>query len=212
MKIFRWTGLFIGLVILIVGMLSKPNNDSTLNPFPMSLSEAVAEAASPSGMGIFIVTSCSTITNPVVGGTWCFIPGPPPNISIYTNTGFQSYIPSNQPADFGFDFIGVPSSNLLLKYVVLRSYTIPANFVASGNAASSSCSAGTAANDTAIFNIQHNGSTVATATFAGSATTCTFSTQAGFTLVAGDTLAVVSPASPDISLANISISLGTTRN
>jgi hypothetical protein len=209
-----WLILFIGVITLQLS-LKSPVNDTTLNPFPMTLSESVAEAVSPGGQGVFVIggSNCAaSITNPVNNGTWCLSAGPPPNISIYTSGAFQSYIPSNQPANFGFDFIGIPTASTQIKYVVLRTYTVPANFTTLGNASASLCSAGAASTGSAVFNIQHNGSNVATATFSPSSSICTFSTQAGFTLVAGDTLGVISPASPDATLSNISISIGTVRN
>jgi hypothetical protein len=218
MKKRNYIGIIVGLVLLLTSFtLVHKNNDSSLNPFPMTLSESVAEAVSPSGQGIFVIggnaAACATtITNPVIGGTWCFSAGPPANISIYTSMGFEPYIPSNQPADFGYDFIGTPTSSTTIKYVILRTFTVPANFAASGNAAASLCSASVAATGSAVFNIQHNGLTVATATFAPSSTVCTFSTQASFSLIAGDTLSVVAPTSPDATLSDISITLGTIRN
>ena len=191
-----------------------PKNDESLNPFPASLSEAVAEASTPGGQGIFVIpgSTCSVITNPVANGTWCMLAGPPSDIQLFNGTSFQSYIPSNQPADFGFSFVGIPTSSLLVKYVALRTYTVPANFTAAGNAASSKCSANVAATGSAVFNIQHNGSNVATATFAPSGTTCSFSTQAGFTLIAGDTIGISAPRTVDATLSDISITLGMVRN
>lgn len=213
-------GFLLSLILIVFGVLTenitlrKLTPDPSLNGFPMTVSESVADAVSPGGQGVFVISGndCTVITSPVIGGSWCLSSGPPPGISIYTNTGWQSYIPSNQPADFGFSFIGVPTTSTQIKYVVARTYTFPANLTASGNAASSQCSAGIAATGSSVFNIQHNGSTVATATFAASATTCTFSTQASFALASGDTLAIIAPVSVDATLANISITLGATRN
>lgn len=215
MKNVKFTGLIIGLFLLILGysLTPKPNkNDESLNPFPMTLSESIAQAVSPSGQGIFVVNSCGTISGPVNGGTWCFTPGPPPNISIYINNAFQSYIPSNQPADFGYNFIGIPAGSLIIKYVLLRTYTFPANFTASGNAAASLCSARVGATASTVFTILHNGTQVATATFAPSSATCTFSTQSSFAGSSGDSIAIESPASADATLSDISITLGATRN
>ena len=217
MKKLKW----LGLILLIVGIISlrlslkQSKNDNSLNPLPITLEESVAQAVSPSGQGIFVIggNDCTAaITNPVINGTWCLLSGPPSDIQLYNGTSFQSYIPSNQPADFGFNFISVPLSNLLVKYVALRTYTVPANFTAAGNAASSKCSANVAATGSAVFNIQHNGSNVATATFAPSGTTCSFSIQAGFTLIAGDTIGISAPSTVDATLSDISITLGTVRN
>src|SRR5271156_5918509 len=84
MKKFKYIGFLLGLILLVVGVrtenisVRKVNLDPSLNAFPISLSESMANAISPSGQGIFIVSDCNSITNPVSNGTYCFN-----NSSIY---------------------------------------------------------------------------------------------------------------------------------
>lgn len=47
-----------------------------------------ASANAQTGRGIFIVSSCSSISSPVSGGTWCLTEGPPPAISVWNGSSW----------------------------------------------------------------------------------------------------------------------------
>jgi hypothetical protein len=114
------------------------------------------------------------------------------------------------PVGIPYDFIGVPVGSVLLRFDAPAALTFPAN-LASGTAAPASvCNAKVASTGTAVFKIEVNGVQMASATFTAS-TACTFSTQASFTMNAGDVLEVVSPSSPDATLANVAITIGAYR-
>jgi hypothetical protein len=95
----------------------------------------------------------------------------------------------------------------VLRVPVAHSITFAANFSGSYGVASAAATASTA------FDITNNGSTIGTATFATSATTCTFTTVSGTSksLSAGDVLAIIAPASPDATLADPGFVLAGTR-
>jgi len=114
------------------------------------------------------------------------------------------------PVGIPYDFIAVPAATVVLRFAAPAALTFPANLAAGTSAPASVCNAKTASTGTAVFSIQKNDVQVATATFTAS-TSCTFSTQAAFTMNAGDTLSVVSPGSPDATLANVAITIGATR-
>ena len=104
------------------------------------------------------------------------------------------------PYDMVVPVFGKPTAGeVIFRMKAIRSFKIPANF------AGSSATAGTGATASAEFSIRRNGSQIATVTFNG--TTGTFSTQGELTVVAGDSLTIVAPASADATLADIDLSL-----
>lgn len=115
------------------------------------------------------------------------------------------------PTDFGFNFTGVPVTGTIGRWVMDRTITIPANYTASGNAAASQGSARVAATAQAIYSIFKNDTTAeGTCTYAISAKVCTFASNAGYTLAAGDSLSIVAPTA-DATLADVSITIGATK-
>lgn len=124
-------------------------------------------------------------------------------------TNILNILNSPKPVGITFNFIGVPPGSTSLRFVAPVLISLPANLGTGSIAWASVCNAKTAATSSATFLIQKNDSTVATAVIASQ--TCAFSTQAAFTLSPGDTLEVVSPASPDATLANIAFTIGASR-
>ena len=111
------------------------------------------------------------------------------------------------PIDIGTYVSGTPSANeVILRYVFTRAVTFADEFAASQG------SAGAAATGSTTFLVRKNGSNVGTIVFAASGTIATFTTT-GTTVsfAAGDVLDIVAPASPDATLANISVTLAGTR-
>jgi hypothetical protein len=95
-------------------------------------------------------------------------------------------------------YTGKPTSNLVLQgYVFAAPATFPAGLSGSRGTAA------TAASSSTIFNIQKNGVNVGTMTFAAAATTATFTMSSATVFSAGEMLAVVAPAIPDATLANL---------
>jgi hypothetical protein len=104
------------------------------------------------------------------------------------------------PYDIGVYFPGQPDAGAtLLQFVAPRTFTLPANLTGSQGYA------GTAPTAQADLDIQKNGSSIGTVSFAASANTATFTFASEAAFAAGDRLSVVAPGSQDASLADISI-------
>jgi hypothetical protein len=95
-------------------------------------------------------------------------------------------------------YAGRPTANLVLQsYVFVTRVTFPAGLSGSrGNAA-------TAATVATAFNIQRNNTNVGMMVFTASAATATFTMSSATIFTAGDVLTVVTPATPDATLANL---------
>ena len=112
-----------------------------------------------------------------------------------------------EPYDLGFEFLGLPTtSQEIFRSEAVRGYTFPINLVGStGNAR-------IAATAETIFNIEKNGTPFGTATFAISASTCTFVAATETSFIADtDVITVVAPATPDATLEDISFHFKGTR-
>ena len=111
------------------------------------------------------------------------------------------------PFDMTTFFPGTTTASAkLLRVPVARAVSFANDFAGSYGRASAAATGSTA------FDIQVNGSSVGTATFAAAASTATFVTAGGaLALVAGDVLMIVAPVTPDATLADIGIVLAGTR-
>jgi hypothetical protein len=95
-------------------------------------------------------------------------------------------------------YTGRPTANLVLQsYVFAAPATLPAGMPGSRGTAT------TAATATTTFNIQKNNTTIGTMAFAASATTATFAMSSAAAFAAGDVIAVIAPATPDLTLADL---------
>lgn len=93
------------------------------------------------------------------------------------------------------------ASDIFLKFVTCREFFLPANLDGSNG------HAGTAASASTTFDVQKNGSNIGTVVFAGGSSTPSFTLSADTNFAVGDRLSVVCPASPDATLADISITI-----
>lgn len=110
------------------------------------------------------------------------------------------------PYDIGAFCAGKPTaSEVLLRFVATRAFNLPASLT------DSQVKAGTAATATTDFDLQKNGSSIGTVSFAASGTTATFTFASAVSFAAGDILAIIAPASADATLADISFTLAGTR-
>jgi hypothetical protein len=104
---------------------------------------------------------------------------------------------------------GLPTANILvLKIVFGRAVTFPANF------SGSKLHASVASTASKVFDIRKNGSSVGSCTVAAAGTTATFTSTGGAAVnfAIGDRLEITTPAAQDATLADVSITLLSTRD
>lgn len=110
-----------------------------------------------------------------------------------------------QPYDIGFSVETAPAaSQVILRTVALRAFTLPASLTGS------QAKAGTAATASTTFTFLKNGVSFATCVFSAAGTTGAYTSASGATFAAGDVLTVTAPASPDATLALLSFGLAGT--
>jgi hypothetical protein len=111
-----------------------------------------------------------------------------------------------QPFDLTAFYPGVPAASAIVTRVpVARAVTFPSGLAGSIGKAS------VAATGSAAFDVQKNGASVGTITFAAGATSATFAAASAITLAAGDLIAIISPGTADATLANVGIVLAGVR-
>ncbi|ARK56315.1 hypothetical protein BOC36_24920 [Burkholderia pseudomallei] len=107
--------------------------------------------------------------------------------------------------DVGGYIEGLPNaSETVWQFYSPRAWTLPAG--ASGGA-----KAGTAATASTTFTLKQNGTSVGTIVFSASGTTGTVSITSSTAIASGDLLALVAPATPDTTLADIAFTFAGTR-
>lgn len=124
------------------------------------------------------------------------------------SVSFNGIPPPTQPFDVTAFYPGMPSASAkLLRVPIARPVTFAANF------ANSAGKAGTAATGSTAFDIQKNGASVGTMTFAAGASSATLTSSGGASVAfaAGDVLGVIAPATPDATLADVGLVLAGTR-
>lgn len=110
------------------------------------------------------------------------------------------------PYDVGAMVTGVPDADAVcLRYQFPREVTFAAGLSPSQGVAD------VAATSETDFDIQRNGVSVGTMTFAAAASSATFSMASETVFEVGDVLLVIAPSSPDATLADLSFVLAGTR-
>lgn len=119
--------------------------------------------------------------------------------ALEVNAGATAVVFSPKPYDVGAYVPGVPAaSQVVARMPAVRAFTLPVGLTDSqGNAL-------VAATATTDFDIQKNGLSIGTMSFAAAATSATFTFSSAISFAAGDILAVVAPATPDATLAGVS--------
>lgn len=92
------------------------------------------------------------------------------------------------------------ASMICVRIAAVRGFSLPSGLTGSV------ANAGTAATASTVFAIHKNTTSVGSVTFAAAATTGTFTFASTTSWASGDVLRIIAPASPDATLANISIS------
>jgi hypothetical protein len=131
----------------------------------------------------------------------------------YAGLGADGKVPASQlptsaaqPFDLTAFYPGVPSASAIVTRVpVARAVTFPSALAGSIGKARVAATAQT------VFDVQKNGASVGSITFAAAATSATFAAASAITLAAGDILSIHAPATADATLADIGIVLAGTR-
>lgn len=123
----------------------------------------------------------------------------------------DSWEPLDSPSALSYDvgcFIqGKPTaSEKVMRFVTPRAFDLPASFTGSkGDAA-------TAATAQTDFDVKKGATSIGTIRFSASAVTASFIAASATAFTAGDVLSVVAPATPDATLADISITFKGSRS
>lgn len=141
-------------------------------------------------------------------GWRAYIPGDSEYVYDESSSGY--WLPGGgggpPPYDVGAMVAGVPDADAVcLRYVFPREVTFAAGLAPSQGVAD------VAATGDTDFDIQQNGVSVGTMTFAAAATTATFDMDSETVFEMGDVLTVIAPTTPDATLADISFVLSGTR-
>jgi hypothetical protein len=171
------------------------------------ISDGTAWVASAGGSAVHI--GADAPATPAVGQLW-WRNDPDGNLFIYYDDGTSSqFVPAMstavggvQPYDIALFAAGKPTASaLMMRFVFARSISFQVNL------AGSVASVGTAATGSTVFSLAKNAGSIGNVTFAGAATTGTFNVAAAQSFAIGDVLTVTAPASPDATLADLSITL-----
>ena len=123
-------------------------------------------------------------------------------VTSYTDQRTFLFVVQSQPFDLACYYPGAPSAALVLVLIpVARSVAFAASLAGSIGTA---LVAATAQTD---FDIKVNATSVGTMRFAAGATSASFIAGSAITMVAGDSIKVVAPASPDPTISGISFVL-----
>jgi hypothetical protein len=130
---------------------------------------------------------------------------------VATQKATKTYVDAavgTKPFDVHAFYPGVPTASAkVLRIPVSRAVTFAANFSGSYAKASANATGST------VFDVQKNGSSIGSATFAAGASSATFTSSGGTSqsLAAGDVLSIVAPGTADATLADIGFALAGTR-
>lgn len=143
-----------------------------------------------SGGATYVALVSNTNVTPVAGATW----------AVFGAS-------TTQPFDTPTFFPGVPTASQVMQRIVYaRPVTIPAGLTATV------CSAGTAATAQTDIDLQKNGVSFGTLTFAAAGTTCSLTSAAGASFNGTtDVLTILNANPADVTLADIAITLAGTR-
>ena len=164
--------------------------------------EFVVSGSPITSTGTLAITKANQTANQVWAG---------PSSGAAAAPTFRSLVAADlpgQPFDLSAFWPGVTTASVKVTRVpVARAITFAAAF------AGSYVKAAVAATASSAFDVQLNGASIGTITFAAAGTVATLATAGGatFTTAAGDLLAIIAPATPDATLADIGFVLTGTR-
>lgn len=142
----------------------------------------------------------------VAGTTLTFVSPPAYGASIYAWDFGSNDATVTAPYDLSVFLPGqYGDGELLVQIVFDRNVDYPADFSGSQTFAL------TAANGETVLDVQKNGSSIGSITFAAAGQTATFSLSGGASFAAGDRLSIINENPADANLADVSITLKGTR-
>ena len=152
--------------------------------------------------GTWAVPSTSSGSSTLAGDTDVSISSPANNqLLAYINSAAK-WENVNWPVDLISFYPGAPTASAkVMQAITPQATTFPSGL--SGSYAK----AGTAATASTTFSITQNGTSIGSINFAASATTGTFTFSSAVTTSAGDVIAIVAPATPDATLADVSVAM-----
>lgn len=116
----------------------------------------------------------------------------------FDGTNWQPFSDIGGPYDCGGYYPSTPGASvMMMRHVFVRDVSFPADL------AGSKASAVTAATAQTDFDLKKNNVSFGTMRFAAAATTCTFVGVSATTFTSADVLTVISPGTPDATLADI---------
>lgn len=145
----------------------------------------------------FLLLAGGTMTGPLI------LAGDP---TLAPEAATKSYVDNAvggvSPYDIAAYFDGLPTADEdIFKFVAVRNYYLESGLTSSVAVSNVSATAQT------DFDIRKNGVSIGTIRFAAAASTASFIFAANVNFVSGDTLEVVAPTTPDVTLEDISITL-----
>ncbi len=136
------------------------------------------------------------------GSTWAPVVG---NVPVWYDG--TEWVPFGQSHPIGCFVSGKPAaSDIVLRFVAVDPFTLPASLT---NSKGDAATAATAQTD---FDVKKGATSIGTVRFAASGTTASFIAASATSFAVGDVLSIVAPGTPDATLANISITLRASRN
>lgn len=122
------------------------------------------------------------------------------DVNIFTDDEVPN--PTDEKIRVGFNWTNMPGTNDEVSYVVTQGCSLPASLTDSQGYCLT-----TATDADADFDIQKNGSSIGTATFATATNAVSFTFASETSFVAGDRLSVEAPGTQDSTLADIAVTL-----
>ena len=172
-------------------------------PFMISPASAQIDSDFSAGGGIKIGTSTSTCNAAAEGAIRYNSVNKTPQYC--DGTSWISAV-ANDVYDIGMFTPGRPASSGIVRVVLPRAVTFPTGLT------NSQCKAKTAATASTTVTLKKNTTSIGTAVWAASGTSCTFTFSGAVSFAAGDILEFAFPGTADSTLADVTITLAGTKS
>lgn len=172
------------------------------------------EASLPAGSSIIVYCDGTQVFGiDIAGGSFLTLDDTPTSYAsaagyaVEVDSGATGLQFSPKPYDIAAYIPGAPAaSQVMVRIVAARDFVLPKDLTGSVGQLIDS------ATSTTAFDIHKNGGSIGTMSFAGAASTATFTFASDVSFESGDILAVIAPASPDATAAGLSFTFAGVRN